>query len=125
MYTLRYPVCSVVIAGQRRTGYLTSTEQKSGRPPGVASPSVPLLSSRAKLPSHKAGNASAKYSSAKLSEASPEEFKRDAIALVDSAGKTVTAVAREPGISSETPRGWYRRARGAQAAAEGSPRTAA
>ncbi|MFE4874685.1 transposase [Streptomyces sp. NPDC056682] len=29
-----------------------------------------------------------------------EEFKRDAIALVDSAGKTVTAVARELGISS-------------------------
>ncbi|WP_329468309.1 transposase [Streptomyces sp. NBC_01431] len=30
----------------------------------------------------------------------PEEFKRDAIALVDSAGKTVTAVARELGVSS-------------------------
>ncbi|WP_443076324.1 transposase [Streptomyces sp. NBC_01716] len=29
-----------------------------------------------------------------------EEFKRDAIALVDSTGKTVTAVARELGISS-------------------------
>ncbi|MFD7017358.1 transposase [Streptomyces sp. NPDC059928] len=29
-----------------------------------------------------------------------EEFKRDAVALVDSAGKTVTAVARELGISS-------------------------
>ncbi|MEU9153643.1 transposase [Streptomyces sp. NPDC048417] len=27
-----------------------------------------------------------------------EEFKRDAIALVDSTGKTVTAVARELGI---------------------------
>ncbi|MFJ8159260.1 transposase [Streptomyces sp. NPDC094468] len=32
-----------------------------------------------------------------------EEFKRDAIALVDSSGKTVTAVARELGISSEVP----------------------
>ncbi|MFF3257455.1 transposase [Actinacidiphila glaucinigra] len=29
-----------------------------------------------------------------------EEFKRDAIALVDSSGRTVTAVARELGISS-------------------------
>ncbi|CQR59567.1 transposase [Streptomyces leeuwenhoekii] len=37
-----------------------------------------------------------------------EEFKRDAIALVDSSGKTVTAVARELGISSESLRGWYR-----------------
>ncbi|MFI6652835.1 transposase [Streptomyces sp. NPDC050529] len=32
-----------------------------------------------------------------------EEFKRDAIALVDSSGRTVTAVARELGISSEVP----------------------
>ncbi|MEU8521177.1 transposase [Streptomyces sp. NBC_01216] len=39
-----------------------------------------------------------------------EEVKRDAIALVDSSGKTVTAVARELGISSESLRGWYRRA---------------
>ncbi|MFF4583687.1 transposase [Streptomyces sp. NPDC001373] len=28
-----------------------------------------------------------------------EEFKRDAVALVDSSGKTVTAVARELGIA--------------------------
>ncbi|MFJ2263525.1 transposase [Streptomyces sp. NPDC087844] len=41
----------------------------------------------------------------------PKEFKRDAIALVDSSGKTVTAVARELGISSESLRGWYRRAK--------------
>ncbi|MES9511446.1 transposase [Streptomyces sp. NPDC000609] len=40
-----------------------------------------------------------------------EEFKRDAIALVDSSGKTVTAVARELGISSESLRGWYRQAK--------------
>ncbi|MEV4880787.1 transposase [Streptomyces cyaneofuscatus] len=39
-----------------------------------------------------------------------EEFKRDAIAFVDSSGRTVTAVARELGISSESLRGWYRRA---------------
>lgn len=38
------------------------------------------------------------------------EFKRDAIALVDSSGKTVTAVARELGISPESLRGWYRQA---------------
>jgi transposase len=43
-----------------------------------------------------------------------EEFKRDAIALVDSSGKTVTAVARELGISSESLRGWYRKARAEQ-----------
>ncbi|MEU6337610.1 transposase [Streptomyces cellulosae] len=35
-----------------------------------------------------------------------EEFKRDAIALVDSSGRTVTAVARELGISSESLRCW-------------------
>ncbi|NEB78995.1 IS3 family transposase [Streptomyces sp. SID14478] len=46
-----------------------------------------------------------------------EEFKRDAIALVDSSGKTVTAVARELGISSESLRGWYRRAKAARAKA--------
>lgn len=48
-----------------------------------------------------------------------EEFKRDAIALVDSSGKTVTAVARELGISSESLRGWYRRAKADQS--EGQP----
>ncbi|WP_432085554.1 transposase [Streptomyces sp. bgisy095] len=31
-----------------------------------------------------------------------EEFKRDAIALVDSTGTAVTAVARDLGISSES-----------------------
>ncbi|MEU0132462.1 transposase [Streptomyces sp. NPDC006296] len=41
------------------------------------------------------------------------EFKRDAIALVDSTGRTVTAVARELGISSESLRGWYRQAKAA------------
>ena len=40
-----------------------------------------------------------------------EEFKRDAIALVDSSGKTVTAVARELGVSSESLYGWYREAK--------------
>ncbi|WP_405770627.1 transposase [Actinacidiphila glaucinigra] len=45
-----------------------------------------------------------------------EEFKR-AIALVDSSGKTVTAVARELGISSESLRGWYRARRRTRARA--------
>ncbi|MFC9626941.1 transposase [Streptomyces sp. NPDC056930] len=40
-----------------------------------------------------------------------DEFKRDAIALVDSSGRTVTAVARQLGISSESLRGWYRQAK--------------
>ncbi|MFC8247865.1 transposase [Streptomyces chartreusis] len=40
-----------------------------------------------------------------------EGFKQDAIALVDSSGKMVTAVARELGISSQSLRGWYRRAK--------------
>ncbi|WP_200305622.1 hypothetical protein [Streptomyces adelaidensis] len=40
-----------------------------------------------------------------------KEPGRDAIALVDSSGRTVTAVARELGISSGSPRGWYRRAK--------------
>ncbi|MFJ9761979.1 transposase [Streptomyces sp. NPDC101149] len=48
-----------------------------------------------------------------------EEFKRDAIALVDSSGRTVTAVAREIGISSESLRGWYRQAKADRG--EGTP----
>ncbi|OIJ91862.1 transposase [Streptomyces monashensis] len=48
-----------------------------------------------------------------------EEFKRDAIALVDSSGKTVTAIARELGVSSESLRGWYRQAKADQG--EGRP----
>ncbi|MCW5254326.1 transposase [Streptomyces sp. SHP 1-2] len=47
------------------------------------------------------------------------EFKRDAVALADSSGRTVTAVARELGISSESLRGWYRRAKADQG--EGAP----
>ncbi|NEA44164.1 transposase [Streptomyces sp. SID11385] len=41
----------------------------------------------------------------------PRSNKRDAIALVNSSGKTVTAVARELGISSESLRGWFRKAK--------------
>ncbi|MEU0649160.1 transposase [Streptomyces umbrinus] len=48
-----------------------------------------------------------------------EEFKRDAITLVDSSGKTVTTVPRELGISSESMRGWYRKAKADRG--EGAP----
>ncbi|MFF0087618.1 transposase [Streptomyces canus] len=54
-----------------------------------------------------------------------EEFKRDAIALVDSSGKTVTAVARELGISSESLRGWYRQAKADRGSGQGGELTTA
>ena len=43
-----------------------------------------------------------------------DEYKRDAIELVRSSGRTVTAVARELGISSESLRGWVKKASAAQ-----------
>ncbi|PNE42855.1 transposase [Streptomyces noursei] len=39
------------------------------------------------------------------------EFKRDTLALVDFPGRKVTEVAREPGVSLETRRWWYRQAK--------------
>ncbi|WP_409473441.1 transposase [Streptomyces sp. HC307] len=54
-----------------------------------------------------------------------EEFKRDAIARVDSSGRTVTAVARELGISSESLRAWYRRAKADQGEDESGELTSA
>ncbi|WP_372412358.1 transposase [Streptomyces luteireticuli] len=39
------------------------------------------------------------------------ECRRDAVALVDSTGRTVTEVARELGVSPESLRGWYRQAK--------------
>jgi transposase len=39
------------------------------------------------------------------------EFKQDAIALVDSTGRTVTEAARELGVSAESLRNWYRQAK--------------
>ncbi|MFJ4574237.1 transposase [Streptomyces sp. NPDC098085] len=43
-----------------------------------------------------------------------DEYKRDAIELVRSSGRTVTEVARELGVSSESLRGWVKKARAAQ-----------
>ncbi|MEH0510605.1 MULTISPECIES: transposase [unclassified Streptomyces] len=37
-----------------------------------------------------------------------EEFKRDAVALVRSSGKTVTEVARQLGVSAEGLRNWVK-----------------
>ncbi|MGW3934896.1 transposase [Streptomyces phaeochromogenes] len=48
------------------------------------------------------------------------EYKRDAIELVRSSGRTVTEVARELGISSESLRGWVKKARAAQEAEAGA-----
>jgi transposase len=49
-----------------------------------------------------------------------DEYKRDAIELVRSSGRTVTAVARELGISSESLRGWVKKARAAQETGPGA-----
>ncbi|MFF2065129.1 transposase [Streptomyces sp. NPDC058200] len=48
-----------------------------------------------------------------------DEYKRDAIELVRSSGRTVTEVARELGVSSESLRGWVKKARAAQDAGGG------
>ncbi|MGW0315135.1 transposase [Streptomyces flavidovirens] len=39
----------------------------------------------------------------------PEEFKRDAVALVRSSGKIVTEVAQEVGVSAEGLRNWVKK----------------
>ncbi|MFF3468629.1 transposase [Streptomyces sp. NPDC002619] len=49
-----------------------------------------------------------------------DEYKRDAIELVRSSGRTVTEVARELGISSESLRGWVKKARATQEAEAGA-----
>ncbi|WP_353963267.1 transposase [Streptomyces sp. NBC_01549] len=43
------------------------------------------------------------------------EYKRDAVELVRSSGRTVTEVARELGISSESLRGWVKKAHAQEA----------
>ncbi|MGW1104313.1 transposase [Streptomyces sp. NPDC002540] len=40
-----------------------------------------------------------------------DEYKRDAVELVRSSGRTVTDVARELGVSSESLRGWVKKAK--------------
>lgn len=54
----------------------------------------------------------------RLGRESPEEA-----VLVRSSGRTVTEVARELGISSESLRGWVKKARAAQDAGPGAVRT--
>ncbi|MEU3146282.1 transposase [Streptomyces sp. NPDC006999] len=49
-----------------------------------------------------------------------DEYKRDAIELVRSSGRTVTEVARELGVSSESLRGWVKRDRAAQETGPGA-----
>ncbi|MBT2530481.1 transposase [Streptomyces sp. ISL-99] len=51
-----------------------------------------------------------------------DEYKRDAIELVRSSGRTVTEVARELGISSESLRGWVKKARTTQETEPGAVR---
>ena len=50
-----------------------------------------------------------------------EEFKQDAVALVASSGRTVTEVARELGVSSESLRGRVKKANGVGQATAGAP----
>ncbi|MFD7337529.1 transposase [Streptomyces violascens] len=54
-----------------------------------------------------------------------EECKWDSIALVDSSGKTVTAVAWELGISPESLRRWNRQAKAHRGGGQGGELTSA
>ncbi|MFF3468063.1 transposase [Streptomyces sp. NPDC002619] len=56
----------------------------------------------------------------KYSNRYSDEYKWDAIELVRSSGRTVTEVARELGISSESLRGWVKKARATQEAEAGA-----
>jgi len=49
-------------------------------------------------------------SKSNMSKRYTAEFKRDAVALVRSSGRTVNEVARELGVSSEGLRGWVKQA---------------
>jgi transposase len=50
-------------------------------------------------------------SKSNMSKRYTPEFKRDAVELVRSSGRTVTEVARELGVSPEGLRGWVKQAR--------------
>jgi transposase len=52
-----------------------------------------------------------------------DEFKRDAVALVESSGRTVNAVARELGVNNESLRQWVHKARQAAGVGGGEPVT--
>ncbi|MEV6107097.1 transposase [Streptomyces sp. NPDC051940] len=49
----------------------------------------------------------------------PEEFKRDAVELVRSTGRTVGSVARELGVNPESLRLWVRKAEGPAGGGDG------
>lgn len=52
-----------------------------------------------------------------------DEFKRDAVALVESSGRSVNAVARELGVNTESLRQWVHKSRRAAGASGGDPVT--
>ncbi|MFE3778207.1 transposase, partial [Amycolatopsis sp. NPDC059090] len=54
----------------------------------------------------------------------PEEFRRDAVALVRSASRPLAQVARELGVNHETLRTWVRAADRAESAAASGGETA-
>ena len=49
----------------------------------------------------------------------PEEFRRDAVALVRSSGRPLREIGRELGVNHETLRGWVNAAKQADGAARG------
>ena len=51
----------------------------------------------------------------------PEEFRRDAVELVRSSGRTIREVGRELGVNHETLRNWVNAAKQAEQAGSGSP----
>ena len=51
----------------------------------------------------------------------PEEFRRDAVELVRSSGRTIREVGRELGVNHETLRNWVNAAKFAEQAGSGRP----